>query len=205
MQACGTKRATAHWHATIYAVTGPTDTNYFLTNPFRTDFVQDFTTTTTQFHVQDTLALMDGQLKANFGFKSPKVQIDTTNQVGSRSGGNLTAKKSFLPQVGVNFALTDMSEVFASASQNMRAYQPGVNGPFSQTPAAFDAGLANLKPETSNSYEVGYRYKGDALQGSVAAYITKFNDRLLQVAVGQGIVSVSGHFRERGQGAKQGC
>ena len=98
---------------------------------------------------------------------------------------SLTAKKSFLPQVGINFALNDMSEVFASASQNMRAYQPGVDGPFNQTQAAFDANTPNLKPETSTSYEVGYRYKGDALQGSVAAYLTDFKDRLLGVATCQ--------------------
>ncbi|MGB8517504.1 MAG: TonB-dependent receptor [Gallionella sp.] len=187
-----------------YAVTGPTDTNYFLTNPFATDFAQDFTTTTTQFYAQDTLALMDGQMKANFGFKSPKVQIDTTNQAGNRSGGSLTAKKSFLPQAGVNFSLNDTSEVFGSASQNMRAYQPGVNGPFSQTPAAFTAGLPGLKPETSDNFEVGYRYKGDSLQGSVTAYLTNFNDRLLQIALAQGIVSVPGTFVNVGKVQSKG-
>lgn len=187
-----------------YAATGPNDTNYFLSNPFRTDFIQNFATTTTQLHLQDTLALMDGRLKVNFGFKSPKVQIDATNVVGNRSGGSLTAKKSLLPQLGVNYNLNDMSEVFASASQNMRAYQPGVNGPFSQTPAAFAAGLATLKPETSETYEIGYRYKGDALQGSVAAYLTNFHDRLLQVALAQGIVSVPGTFVNVGQVQSRG-
>ncbi len=177
-----------------YAVSGPADSNYFLTNPFRTDFVQDFTTTTTQFHLQDTLALMDGRMTANFGFKSPKVQIDTINQAGSRSGGSITAEKSFLPQLGFKFSLNDMNEVFASASQNMRAYQPGVGGPFSQTPTAFAAGLSSLKPETSETYEVGYRYKGDSLQGSLAGYVSNFRDRLLQVALAQGIVSVPGTF-----------
>jgi iron complex outermembrane recepter protein len=187
-----------------YAVTGPTDMNYFLTNPFRTDFVQDFVTTTTQFHLQDTLALMDGQMKANIGFKSPKVQIDAINQAGTRSAGSITAKKSFLPQLGVQFSLDDMSEVFASASQNMRAYQPGVNGPFSQTPAAFAAGLPNLKPETSNNFEVGYRYKGEAVQASVAAYLTNFSDRLLQVTSTAGIVSVPGVFVNVGKVQSKG-
>ena len=187
-----------------YAAVGPTDTNYFLTNPFKTDFAQDFVTTTTQMHLQDTMALMNGRLKANFGFKSPKVSIDTTNQAGNRSGGSLTAQKTFLPQAGVNFVMTDTSEVFASASQNMRAYQPGVNGPFSQTPAAFSAGLSNLKPETSNSYEVGYRYTGEELQGSVAAYLTDFRDRLLQVAVTQGIISVPGTFANVGSVQSKG-
>ncbi len=165
----------------FYAATGPADTNYFLTNPFATGFLQAFTTTTTQFYAQDTLALMNGQLKANFGFKSPQVKIDTTNYVGTRAAGSLTAKKSILPQLGINFALSDVSEIFASASQNMRAYQPGVNGPFSQTQIAFDATSATLKPEISESYEAGYRFKGDALQGSLAAYLTNFHDRLLSV------------------------
>lgn len=177
-----------------FAATGPTDTNYFLTNPFKTDFVQDFATTTTQFHLQDTVALMDGQMKTNFGFKSPKVQIDATNQAGTRSGGSLAAEKAFLPQLGVNFSLNDMNEVFASASQNMRAYQPGVNGPFSQTQAAFNASKASLKPEMSETYEAGYRYKGGSLQGSLAAYLTNFHDRLLQVTSTVGIVSIPGTF-----------
>lgn len=187
-----------------YAVTGPTDMNYFLTNPFASDFVQDFVTTTTQLHLQDTLALMDGKMKANFGFKSPKVQIDTVNQAGTRSAGSITAKKTVLPQAGVQFSLDDASEMFASVAQNMRAYQPGVNGPFSQTPAAFAAGLPNLKPETSNNFEVGYRYKDDALQASVAAYMTDFSDRLLQVAVTQGIVSVPGTFVNVGKVQSRG-
>jgi iron complex outermembrane receptor protein len=177
-----------------YAATGPTDTNYFLTNPFRTDFVQDFVTTTTQFHLQDTLALMDGRLKANAGFKTPRVMIDATSQVGSRAGGSISAEKAFLPQAGVNFMLNETSEVFASASQNMRAYQPGVSGPFSQTQLAFDTGFPNLKPETSTSYEVGYRYNGETVKASFAAYRTDFQDRLLSVAVTQGIVSVPGTF-----------
>ncbi len=187
-----------------YAATSGADANVFLTNPFRTDFIQTFATTTTQLHVQDTLALMDGRLKANFGFKSPKVQINATNVVGKRSGGNLTAQKTFLPQLGVNYILSEAGEVFASASQNMRAYQPGVNGPFSQTPAAFAAGLPNLKPETSNNFEMGYRYKGDVVQASVAAYLADFSDRLLSIAVTQGIVSVPGTLANVGKVQSRG-
>lgn len=187
-----------------YAATSGADANVFLTNPFRTDFIQNFATTTTQLHVQDTLALMDGRLKANFGVKSPKVQINATNVVGNRSGGSLTAQKTFLPQVGVNYTLNETGEIFASASQNMRAYQPGVNGPFSQTPAAFAAGLPNLKPETSNNFEMGYRYKGDAMQASVAAYLADFSDRLLSIAVTQGIVSVPGTLANVGKVQSRG-
>lgn len=187
-----------------YAATSGADANVFLVNPFRTDFMQTFATTTTQFHIQDSLTLMDGRLKANMGFKSPKVQINAVNIIGTRSGGAITAQKSFLPQLGVNYMLNETGEVFASASQNMRAYQPGVNGPFSQTPAAFAAGLPTLKPETSTNYEIGYRYKGDAVQASVAAYMTDFRDRQLQIALAQGIVSVPGTFANVGKVQSKG-
>lgn len=188
----------------FYAATGPTDANYFLSNPFRTDFVQDFVTTTTQMHVQDTLALMDGRMKVNAGFKSPKVQINAVSQSGTRSQGNIVAQNSFLPQLGLNFALNDMSEVFASTSQNMRAYQPGVNGQFSQTQANFNAGIDNMKPETSTNYELGYRYRGDALQGSLAAYMTDFKDRMMAVATCMGIVGCPTTFTSVGKVQSKG-
>jgi iron complex outermembrane receptor protein len=160
----------------FYAVTGPQDDNFFLTNPMSTAFKQDFTTVTTQFYLQDTYAMLDGKLKINGGFKSPKVTIDATSLVGTRAAGQIVASKSFLPQAGVTYALTRDDEIFASASQNMRAYQPGVNGPFSQTQSAFALSQPTLKPETSNNYDLGYRFKRADISGSVAVYHTDFDD-----------------------------
>ena len=172
----------------FYAVTSGADMNVFLTQPFFTQWSQKFTTTTTQFHLQDTLSLMDDKLKLHIGFKSPKVQINAANVAGTFAAGTLTAKKTFLPQVGVSYTLDDMNEVFADASQNMRAYQPGVGGQFSQTQLAFDTTSAAMKPETSDTFEAGYRFKGDDLQGSVTAYFTNFHDRMLAIANTAGII-----------------
>lgn len=171
-----------------YGVTSGADMNVFLTQPFRTDWAQKFTTTTTQFHLQDSLDLMDGRLKVNVGFKSPTVKIDATNIAGSYAAGTLTAKKSLLPQVGANYKLDDKNEVYADASQNMRAYQPGVGGQFNQTQVAFDATAGTMKPETSDTFEGGYRFNGDALQASVTAYLTNFHDRMLNVQSSAGII-----------------
>jgi iron complex outermembrane receptor protein len=66
-----------------YGVTGPADTMYFLSKPFATDWKQNFITTTSQYYLQDTLALMDGKLKLNAGFKSLDVDIKATNLVGT--------------------------------------------------------------------------------------------------------------------------
>lgn len=172
----------------FYAVTGPEDMNHFLSNPTSTGFKQDFTTTTTQFYVEDTIALLDDRLKLNAGFKSPKVTIDAISRVGTRAAGSITASKSFLPQAGLSYRLNKNDELFASASQNMRAFQPGVSGPFSQSQTAFDVGTPDLKPETSTSVDLGVRFKRDALQGSVAIYHADFKDRMLSVATCAGIV-----------------
>lgn len=178
----------------FYAVTGSGDTNSFLSNPMATGFKQDFTTTTTQFHLQDTMALWNDAAKLNVGFKSPRVAIDATNLVGTRAAGKITASKTFLPQLGINYALGTGSEVFASVSENMRAYQPGVNGPFSQTQAVFDQSVANLKPETSTTLDLGYRFKAKDVQGSVAVYHVDFKDRLVSVATCAGIVGCPSTF-----------
>jgi len=177
-----------------YAVTGPQDDNYFLSNPTTTVFKQDFNTVTTQFYVQDTYAALDGKLKLNGGFKSPKVAIDSTSLVGSRAAGQIVASKSFLPQAGVNYALTRDDEIFASASKNMRAFQPGVNGPFSQTQTAFTLSQPTLKPETSTSVDLGYRFKRADISGSVAVYHTDFDDRQLSVATCVGIAGCPSTF-----------
>lgn len=188
----------------FYAVTGPDDTNYFLSNPTTTAFKQDFTTTTTQFYIEDTVSLLDDRLKLNAGFKSPKVTIDAISLVGTRAAGSITASKSFLPQVGLSYRLSKDDELFASASQNMRAYQPGVSGPFSQTQTAFNIGTPNLKPETSTTVDLGLRFKRDALQGSVAIYHADFKDRLMSVATCAGIVGCPSTFVNVGKVATSG-
>jgi iron complex outermembrane receptor protein len=171
----------------FYAITGPEDTDYFLSNPTTTAFKQDFNTRTNQFYVQDTMSMMDDKLKFNFGFKSTSVKIDTVSLIGTRAAGTIEAKKGFLPQFGALYRINRNDEIFASASKNMRAYQPGAVGPFSQTQAAFDAGKPNLKPETSTTVDLGYRFKRNMFQGSLALYRADFSDRQLNVATCSGI------------------
>ncbi len=188
----------------FYGINGPEDMDRFLSDPFKTAFKQDFTTTTSQFYVADTVTLMDGDMKVNAGFKAPKTHIVAKNIVAGRAEGEITASKSFLPQVGVNYSLSKNDEVFVSASQNMRAYQPGVNGPFSTSQAAFDGSAANLKPETSTTVDLGFRFKREMLQGSVSLYHADFKDRLLNVASCPGIAGCPSTFINVGKVETQG-
>lgn len=172
----------------FYAVTDGTYQDHFLSNPTSTGFKQDFTTTTRQFYLQDTVSLLNDKLSINFGFKTPKVAIDAVSLVGTRAAGDIVAKKTFLPQAGITYRLNQSDEIFTSFSNNMRAYQPGVNGPFSQTQQAFDLNVSQLKPETSTTIDLGMRFKRDAVQGSIAVYYADFKDRQLGIATCAGIV-----------------
>jgi iron complex outermembrane receptor protein len=171
-----------------YAVSGPDDTNRFLDHPMLTGFAQQFLVRTTEFYLQDTLTLLDSRLRVNGGFKHPAVTIDAASINAARAAGTLKASRPFLPQLGVNFDLDKDDELFASVSRNLRAFEAGVYGQFSQSQAAFDANGANLRPETSTSTDVGLRFSRAGVSGSVALYQAAFQDRLLSVATCAGVV-----------------
>ncbi|WP_312163984.1 TonB-dependent receptor domain-containing protein [Phenylobacterium sp.] len=147
--------------------------------------------TTRQFYIQDTVSLFDDALSIEFGFKSTYAKSDAQAIRGIAkapppassqfASGVLTAKDNFLPQAGVRWRFAPGHEVFASYAENMAMFQGGFKlGPQSVSQAVWDAQGRYLKPETSKSFEGGYRYVSGPLQVSLALYEVDFNDRLLQ-------------------------
>lgn len=157
----------------------------FPTDPLLTQWEFDFNTQTLQYHVQDTLDL--GRVQINAGWKGLRVTNLATPVVrGSLAAGRTEAKDWFLPQAGLLFRLSDDNEAFASYTQNMRAFESSATGgPFATTQAGFDA--LDLKPETSTTYELGFRTKSPRFQGVIAGYYVDFKDRIIAFANGSGI------------------
>ena len=154
---------------------------------FRTDWEYDFKTTTRKFYLSDTWSISDA-LAVNFGFKSLSVENEATTVVGANKTGTIKAEENFLPQIGVRYDLTPDSQFFAGYSENMRAFaSSGTSGPFSTTQAGFNAIKDKLKPELSQTFEAGWRYKTPDFQGVIALYHVQFKNRLFGVAVGSGI------------------
>lgn len=173
-------------------VTGPFSLAKFLKGqPDTAQWVQQTNWTTQQFYVQDTMTLLDDALSIDFGFKSThaksaaealrgiaKAPVTASSQFAS---GTLYAKDDFLPEIGARYRIAPGHEVFASYAENMAMFQGGFKlGPQSVSQAVWDAQGKYLKPETSKSFDAGYRYVGDNLQVSIAAYDVKFENRLLQ-------------------------
>lgn len=162
----------------------------FPTNPFFTQWQYKFNTKTDQFSLSDTVTLTK-DLTLGLGFKSLKVTTNGKLEVGSgMPSGTISASNGFLPQLGLNYRLSRTDEVFASAARNMRAYQAAATGatPWATTAAGFDAIKGSLKPETSDSFEAGWRTQGKFYEGTLTAYQVNFRDRLLGVQSQSGIV-----------------
>jgi iron complex outermembrane receptor protein len=161
----------------------------FQRNPFRTDWQYDFDTETRVFHLQDTLSLGDA-LRLNIGFRSVRSENEATTILGPVKTGTIEAEDTFLPQLGLNWSVGDNAEVFASVAENIRTFaSSGTSGPFSTTAAGFAAIRDVVKPEKATSFEAGLRFRpGDALEGLVALYAVDFENRLLGIPQGPGIV-----------------
>ncbi|MEO6093453.1 MAG: TonB-dependent receptor [Novosphingobium sp.] len=167
------------------------DSLKFQANPFFTQWDFKFSTDTMVYHVQDTLDIGEA-LTVTGGWKGIKV-VNHANPIvrASFPTGRITSEDQFLPQVGALFRVTPDAELFANYTENMRAFVSAVtSGPFSTTQAGFNfiASSGNLKPEKSRTIEGGGRIRSGPLQASVALYHVDFNNRLLGIASGPGIV-----------------
>jgi iron complex outermembrane receptor protein len=161
----------------------------FQSNPFRTDWEYDFNTETVAFHLQDTWSLSDA-VRLNLGFKSVRSENDATTITGAEKTGTIEAKDSFLPQIGLNWAISDNLEFFTSLAENIRTFaSSGTSGPFSTSAEGFAAIRDVVQPETATNFEAGVRFRpSDTVEGLVALYAVDFKDRLLGIPQGPSIV-----------------
>ena len=164
------------------------DFREFPTNPFFTQWEFDFDTTTLQYFVEDQIKL--GQLKLNFGWKGFKVTNEATAVVqASFPQGKIGTTDWFQPHAGIALSVTDKAEVFAGFTQATRAFASATTtGPFSTNQVGFDAIKGTLKPESSDTYELGARYSDPVFNGVIGVYLVNFHNRLLSAASGPSIV-----------------
>jgi iron complex outermembrane receptor protein len=165
------------------------DHTKFLRNPFFTQWMFDFNTDTLQYYVQDKISL--GDLTINLGWKGFQVNNESDPRIqGSLAAGKIKSQDWFQPHAGVAYKLTEEAEIFGGFTQVTRAFvSSATSGPFATTQAGFDALLARgLKPESSDTFELGARYNDNVFNGVIGVYYVNFRNRLLGVQTGAGIV-----------------
>ncbi len=179
----------------FYALTSRTqvtrDSQDFQSNPFATQWDFDYATDTFQYYVQDKLTF--GDLTLNLGWKGFKVKDKASPNVsGGLASGQIDVTDWFQPTAGFNYKIGGGAELFGGFSQVTRAFvASATTGPFATTQAGFNAllsGSTKLKPEQSDTYELGGRFRSGPFTGSLAGYYVNFRNRLLGVTTGAGIV-----------------
>lgn len=160
----------------------------FQSNPFFTQWEFDYATDIFQYYVQDRIRLGDATIDIGWKGFSVKNNASPVIQAG-RAAGSIKTTDWFQPSAGINYKLGDRIELYASFSQSTEAFVSAFTaGPFSTTQAGFDAIKGTLKPEASDTYEIGSRFKSGAFSGSVGGYLVNFRNRLLGITTGAGIV-----------------
>ena len=158
-------------------------------NPFFTQWLFDFNTDTLQYYVQDKISM--GDLTINLGWKGFQVNNEADPRVqGPLAAGKIKSTDWFQPHAGVAYKLNDKAEIFGGFTQVTRAFvSSATSGPFSTTQAGFNALIARgLKPEESDTYELGARYNDSVFNGVIGVYYVNFRNRLLGVQTGAGIL-----------------
>ncbi len=160
-------------------------------NPIRTQWNNDYNTRTFQFAVQDQWDVSDA-FTVTAGFKGQSVKLEATPINPNPSPlavGEIKSEDFFLPQVGVLYKLGGGNEIFASFTQNQRALiASATSGPFATSAAGFAALRDRIAPETTDTFEAGFRFGEGQLTGVIAGYLVNFSNRLLAVPQGPGIV-----------------
>ena len=173
----------------------PRESLHFMRNPFATQWSYNYDFETKMFYVQDTWDINDA-LTVSGGFKSVTVDMTVStnlhNFAAPAAGSNrdlkgaITSEDNFLPQVGFTYEIEAGSEIFGGYTENMRAHTLAPAS--SQTQSGFDFIKQNTNPESSKTTEIGWRYRNGPFQGVVAGYYVKFEDRLLGLSSGAGII-----------------
>ncbi|MFN4018913.1 MAG: TonB-dependent receptor [Erythrobacter sp.] len=174
------------------SLTAPSTTaRTYQSNPFFTQWNNAYNTRTLQFAVQDKWDVTDA-LSITAGFKGQSVKLEATpiNPVpGPLALGKIKGEDFFLPQVGVLYRLGGGNEIFASFTQNQRAFTAAATtGPFATSAAGFAALRSQITPEQTDTFELGFRFGEGQLSGVIAGYLVNFSNRLLAVPQGPGIV-----------------
>jgi iron complex outermembrane receptor protein len=163
----------------------------YQTNPFFTQWNNAYNTKTFQFAVQDQWQVTDA-FTVTAGIKGQAVSLEARaiNPVpGPLAIGEIDSEDFFLPQIGLLYALGGGNEIFASFTQNQRAFTAAATtGPFATSAAGFAALRDRLQPEKTDTYELGFRFGEGQVTGVIAAYLVNFTNRILAVPQGPGIV-----------------
>jgi outer membrane receptor protein involved in Fe transport len=189
------------WYATD--VNNPGSPYVSPQNPLITQYGSQINNHVMQLYLQDEWRLQDNmtlQTGVKSSLQNASGHFPVQPAAGAISGGSLalpvgeiSTKRWFLPQIGLLWDLSKRDQLFANIQKNMRqfvTYGAGGASPWSlASQSAFDLFKSSASPETSVTYEAGWRGKRNLdigmlnrFDGQINVYHVEFHDRILQIS-----------------------
>jgi hemoglobin/transferrin/lactoferrin receptor protein len=137
-------------------------------------------------YVQDEIKLLDGRVSLYPALRYDWYELEPEDDAlytGPAPVGQSDSQLS--PKLGVVWTLTDNVELFGNVAMGFKAPSPSqVNTSFSNPLQGYTS-ISNpdLKPEKSETAELGLRWKSDRLYVQVSAYTGKYEDFISREAV----------------------
>lgn len=191
----------------LQAGVAPSEFQQFYTNPFKTNFYNQYVTQTVQLDISDTWQATS-KLRLNAGVKGVVSTNHAHSVVSTKPiDGSIKAQNWFLPTAGVLYTLDGRNELFADYTRNMAAFVASTSsGPFSSSSqAGFDYIRSDLKPEMTDTFEIGYRLHSRDLQLSLTGYYVKFTNRLLASSISATVVGNQNVLQNVGSVSSRGA
>lgn len=121
---------------------------------------------------------LDDKLVIDAGFKEAMVSRDLTNYIPGTTYQRTVNVALPLPQVGISYQLDPRSQVYVTGSTNFRSpSNTSLADQVSNTTGKISQLGGTAKSEYSIAEEVGYRYNGSLLIGSVSFFNYNFTNR----------------------------
>ncbi len=140
--------------------------------------------------VGDTLSLLGGRLRIDVGLKYAMVNRDGTNSLpGSQYRVGLNSAQP-LPRAALRYQITPKWQVFASVSTNFRSPTEYVLYDTYDVFGDLVTKGTSQRDEYSISEELGYRYQGRLLDGSVSLFNYNFTNRQVATLI-DGVIGSS--------------
>lgn len=157
------------WHA----IQSPDGFNY-ASEPYWVQYSRSYPQETLKYYIQDSLTA--GDLTFNLGIKQFFVDVEREDLFDSSLNAGINSDSDLLFSGGVVWQMpTDGAELFVGYSENFKALSDLVL----ERPAA---DLDNIEPETSETVELGLRYRNDNMRVSAVVYQNDFENRLIFVS-----------------------
>jgi len=154
------------WHQLIDATQGA---EYEYTG-YWVQYNREYPYKTFMYYVEDSLEV--GPVTARFGVKQFLIDIERKDLFGDTADVKLNSDSDLLLSGGLTWRLPiDGVEAFAGYSENFSAIKDGV----------LEAGataISDIKPETAQNIDFGFRFSLGRFAGSITGYNIKFDNRV---------------------------